>query len=73
MKDTPRVAYLKKAIAYNKRLLKIPNLQGNRPYVAVQMMIEVLEAELNRAQSGKPPMYKAQSYSDLSNETKVWS
>ena len=72
MKDTPRIAYLKQQIAYYKKLGQRKNLTGNRPYVAVQMTLEVLEAELKLAQAGKQPMYKYQLYSNLANEVKGW-
>ena len=70
MKDTKRVAYLKKSIKYYELLGKRKNLKGNRPYVAVSMTLGVLKTELARALAGQEPMYKAQDYSEMDN-TKV--
>ena len=64
-KVTRKVAimYLKAELSRLKALRKKPNLQGNRPYVAIDMVITDIEEEISRAKTGKKPMYEAQYYS----------
>lgn len=62
---------MRKAIKELERMAKRKNLQGNRPYVAVQMQKEVYQMELARALKGLEPVYKWQWYSDdVNDETK---
>lgn len=63
MNRKQRIIELKKAIKLMERLEKKKNLQGNRPYVAVQMQKEVYQMELVRALGGKEPAYKLMWYS----------